>query len=251
METISSADGTTIAFDRTGTGPAVIVVVGAFCDRQSKKKLSAALADRFTVFEYDRRGRGDSGPLIDDSVEREIEDFAALVTKTGDTPFVFGDSSGGAIAIDAAAAGVDVRKVAVYEVPFTDGPTLAFADGLAKLVSSGDLGEAVAQFLKLMGTPVDIVDSMKRGPYWSQMEAFAATLPVDVRLCNDGRVPEERLAKVTVPLMAMAGSVGPWAVEVANALAVAAPQGEVRVLEGYGHDVPEQVLVPVLESFFD
>lgn len=251
MNSVSSPDGTRIAFDRAGTGPAVIVVVGAFCDRRSKKKLSAGLADRFTVFEYDRRGRGDSGPLVDDSIEREIEDFAALVEETGESPFVFGDSSGGALAIEAAAAGVGVRKIAVFEVPFTEGPTSAFANELSDLVASGDHGEAVARFLKLMGVPTDVVEGMKQGPYWSHMEAFAETLPIDVRLCNDGRVPEERLARVTVPLLAMAGSVGPWAVGVANAIAAAAPQGELRVLEGYGHDVPEDALVPVLTSFFD
>lgn len=251
MNSVKSADGTKIAFDRTGTGPAVIVVVGAFCDRQSKKDLSAGLADRFTVYEYDRRGRGDSGPLTDDSVEREIEDFAALVEETGQTPCIFGDSSGGAIAIEAAAAGIGVRKIAVYEVPFTKGPTLTFADELSHLVSSGDPGEAAARFLELMGTPAHVVEGMKQGPYWSHMEAFAATLPIDVRLCNNGQVPQDRLAKLTVPLLAMAGSAGPWAVGVANATAAAAPQGEVRVLEGYGHDVPEDALVPVLKSFFD
>lgn len=250
MNSVNSADGTRIAFDRAGTGPALIVVAGAFCDRQSKKKLSAGLADRFTVFEYDRRGRGDSGPLANDSVEREIEDFAVLVAETGESPFVFGDSSGGALAIDAAAAGVGVRKIAVFEVPFTEGPTLAFANELSGLVSSGDFGEAAARFLMLMGTPPDVVEGMKQGPYWSHMEAFAATLPADVRLCNDGRVPQERLAQVTVPLLAMAGSAGPWAAAVANAIAAAATHGEVRVLEGYGHDVPEDALIPVLKSFF-
>ena len=251
MNSISSADGTSIAFDRTGSGPAVIVVVGAFCDRQSKKKLCAGLAGRFTVYEYDRRGRGDSGPITDDSVEREFEDFAAIAAQTGETPFIFGESPGGAIAIEAAAAGIGVRKIAVYEVPFTQGPTLAFADELSNLVSSGDPGEAAARFLKLVGTPAEVVEGMKLGPYWSHMEAFASTLPIDVRLCNNGQVPQDRLAKITAPLLAMAGSAGPWAVGVANAIAAAAPYGEVRILEGYGHDVPEDVLVEELKSFFD
>ena len=251
MNSVKSADGTAIAVDRTGTGPALIVVAGAFCDRQSKKSLAVGLADRFTVFEYDRRGRGDSGPLGDATVEREIEDLAAVVAQTGEKPFVFGDSSGGAIAIAAAAAGVEVRKIATYEVPFTQGPSFEFADELSALVSAGNPSEAVERFLLLMGTPPEAIAGMKQGPYWPHMASFAATLPVDVRLCNDGRIPEDQLARVTVPLLAIAGDRGPWAVDVANSVAAAAPHGESRILAGYGHDVPDAVLSSVVSAYFD
>jgi pimeloyl-ACP methyl ester carboxylesterase len=251
MNSVKSADGTIIAVDRTGTGPALIVVVGAFCDRHSKNSLATALADRYTVFQYDRRGRGDSGPVGDVTVEREIEDFAAVVAQTGEKPFVFGDSSGGAIAIAAAAAGVEVRKIATYEVPFTQGPSFEFADQLAALVASGDRSEAVERFLKLMGIPPEAIEGMKQGPGWRQMESYAATLPIDVRLCNDGRIPQDQLAKVLVPLLAIAGDRGPWAVNVANDIAEAAPKGESRILAGYGHDVPDAVLSGVVSTFFN
>ena len=251
MNSVKSVDGTAIAVDRTGTGPALIVVVGAFGDRQSKKSLSAGLADRFTVFEYDRRGRGDSGPLGDVTVEREIEDLAAVVALTGEKPFVFGDSSGGAIAIAAAAAGVDVRKIATYEVPFTQGPSFDFADELSALVSSGDHSEAVERFLILIGTPPEVIAGMKQGPHWPHMASFAATLPIDVRLCNDGRIPEDQLAKVTVPLLALAGDRGPWAADVAKSIAAGARHGESQILAGYGHDVPDAVLGRVVSAYFN
>ena len=250
MNSVKSADGTSIALDSTGTGPALIVVAGAFCDRESKRSLSLSLADRFTVFEYDRRGRGDSGPVGDVTVEREIEDFAAVVAQTGEKPFVFGDSSGGALAIAAAAAAVEVRRIAVYEVPFTPGPSFEFADELAALVSAGDGSAAVERFLKLMGTPTEAVEGMKQGPYWPQMESFAATLPLDVRLCNDGRIPQDQLARIMVPLLAVAGDRGSWAANVAHSIATAAPQGEARILAGHGHDVPDAVLGEVLAAFF-
>lgn len=251
MNSVKSADGTAIAVDKTGSGPALVVVVGAFGDRHSKKSLSAGLADRFTVFEYDRRGRGDSGPLGDVTVEREIEDLAAVVAHTGEKPFVFGDSSGGAIAIAAAAAGVDVRKIAAYEVPFTKGPSFDFADELSALVSSGGHSEAVERFLILVGTPPEAIAGMKQSPHWPHMASFAATLPIDVRLCNDGRIPEDQLAKVKVPLLAIAGDRGPWAVAAANSIAMAAPHGESEVLAGYGHDVPDAVLSRVVSAYFD
>lgn len=251
MNSIRSADGTAIAVDRTGTGPALIVVVGAFGDRQSKKSLAVGLADRFTVFEYDRRGRGDSGPVGNLTVEREVEDLAAVVAQTGEKPFVFGDSSGGAIAIAAAAAEVEVRKIAVYEVPYTQGPSFVFADELSALVTSGERSEAVERFLMLVGTPPEAIEGMKQGPFWPNLESFAATLPIDVRLCNDGRIPKDQLAKVTVPLLALAGDRGPWAVNVANSIATAAPRGESQILAGYGHEVPDAVLRRVVSAFFD
>ena len=201
MNSVKSADGTMIAVDRTGTGPALVVVVGAFCDRHSKKSLAAAVA--------------------------------------------------GAIAIAAAAAGVEVRKIATYEVPFTQGPSFELADQLAALVDSGDRGEAVERFLKLVGTPPEAIDGMKQGPSWPYLQSFAATLPIDVRLSNDGRIPHAQLAKVSVPLLAIAGDRGPWAVNVANAIAAAAPKGESRILAGYGHDVPDAVLSDVIATFFD
>lgn len=251
MNSVVSKDGTAIAYDRSGEGPPLVVVVGAFSDRTSKKSLTGGLSGRFTVYEYDRRGRGDSDTSDDTTIEREVEDLAAVIGEAGGEPFVFGDSSGGALAIEAAVAGVAARKIAVYEVPYTPGPTLAVADSLERLVEEGQHGEAAAQFLSLMGVPPDGLVQMRSAPHWSHVEAFAGTLPTEVRLCNDGAVPADRLARLTAPLLALAGDQGPWAAGVAEAIAAAAPNGRARVLAGQGHAVADDALIPVLEEFFD
>ncbi|MDI2037061.1 alpha/beta fold hydrolase [Paenarthrobacter nitroguajacolicus] len=251
MITTTSLDGTTLAIDTTGTGPALIIAAGAFCDRQSKKGLAALLSDRFTVHEYDRRGRGDSGPLGEVSVEREIEDLAAVVSRIDGEPFIFGDSSGGALVIAAASAGLQFRKIAVYEPPFTPGPSSALADQLASLIAAGDHSRAVELFLGLMGTPEQAILGMKQGPYWGHLEALAHTLPIDVRLCNDGQIPAEQLARIEAPLVAIAGSNSPWAVDVVTAIADHAPHGESRIITGHGHAVPDETLSEVLTTCFE
>lgn len=251
MNTTTSMDGTVLAIDTTGTGPALVIAAGAFCDRQSKKGLAALLSERFTVHEYDRRGRGDSGPLGEISVEREIEDLAAVAARTGEEPFIFGDSSGGALAIAAASAGVGFRKIAVYEPPFTPGPDSAFAEQLASLVAAGDRSRAVELFLELMGTPAQAIQGMKEGPYWGHLEALAHTLPIDIKLCNEGLIPEGELARIKTPLLAIAGSTSPWATEVITRIADCTPQGESLVLGGHGHAVPDDVLSHVLSTFFE
>lgn len=122
------------------------------------------------------------------------------------------------------------------------------ADGTTIAV---DRGEAVERFLKLVGTPPEAIDGIKQGSNWPYMKSYAATLPIDVRLCNDGRIPHAQPAKVSVPLLAIAGDRGPWALNVANAIATAAPKGESRILAGHGHDVPDAVLSGVISTFFD
>jgi pimeloyl-ACP methyl ester carboxylesterase len=163
---------------------------------------------------------------------------------------VHGDSSGGALALEAAAAGLPVRAVAVYETPYTPGPSYQFADQLDELVAAGRPGEAAERFLTLIGTPPGALEHMKAGPYWAHLVAFAPSLPRDVRLSNDGAVPARRFAAITAPTLALAGGASPWAGEVAAAVAAAVPQGRSRVLGGQGHDVADEVLIPVLEEFF-
>src|SRR6266853_2457474 len=123
MNRVQSADGTVIAFDQSGRGPAMILVVGAFSDRSSTKTLALQLGSQFTVYEYDRRGRGDSGDTAAYSIEREVDDLAAVAAAAGGPPFVFGHSSGGALALEAAARGVPVRRLAIHEPPYTKGPS--------------------------------------------------------------------------------------------------------------------------------
>jgi Alpha/beta hydrolase family len=248
MHTVRSSDGTHIAYEISGDGPPLVIVAGAFCDRTSKRGLSAILASTHTVYEYDRRGRGDSGGTSATSVAQEVEDLFAILAVAADA-VVFGDSSGGALAIETAVAGASMQGLAVYEVPYTDGPTLEVAHQLDDLVAAGRPDEAVTTFLGLMGTPPPVIAHMKEGPYWSHLEAFAGTLSADVRLCNGGLVPVERLKLMEVPLLVLAGGASPWAVDIARATAAAAPDGTSRILPAQGHAVADDVLAGALAEF--
>lgn len=153
---VQSRDGTTIAYERSGAGPAVVLVAGAFCDRGWFDSLAAALAADFTVYSYDRRGRGDSGDSGDSrafSIDAEVEDLRAVVAATGETPLVYGLSSGAALALEAAAQAVPMRKLAVYEAPYMDDDQrdeTAQSD-LERLIAAGDREGAVTRFLDLTG----------------------------------------------------------------------------------------------------
>ncbi len=251
METVHSADGTEIAFDRSGEGPPLVLVGGAFQDRSSMKTLGMGLQDAFTVYEYDRRGRGNSGNTPPYAVEREVEDLAAVIEAGGEPAFTFGQSSGGALALEAAARAVPIRALVVNEPPFTDGPTTEFAEHLEKLVEDGQQAEGAAAFLELSGTPPTVVAEMRAAPSWLRMEAFAPTLSHEIRLCNNGVVPTDRLTQVSAGALVLAGGESPsWAHQGARAIADAVPKGHARVLEGQGHRVADDVLIPVLKEFF-
>ncbi|HEY2161070.1 MAG TPA: alpha/beta hydrolase [Solirubrobacteraceae bacterium] len=250
IEKVRSSDGTEIAFDRSGDGPPLVLVVGAFSDRSSMKAVEAGLRDAFTVYAYDRRGRGESGDAPPYAVDREVEDLAAVIEVAGEPAFVFGQSSGGALALEAAAGSVPIRALVVNEPPFTEGPTTEFAEDLEGLVAERQASEATAAFLGLMGTPPAAIEDMKAGPAWAQMEAFAPTLSYEVRLCNNGLVPSERLAGVGAPTLALAGEASPpWAHDVAQAIAAAVPRGQARVLSGQSHRIDDAVLISVLKEF--
>jgi pimeloyl-ACP methyl ester carboxylesterase len=251
MEKVRSADGTIIAREQSGAGPALVLVSGAFSDRTSTEAAADVFGDRFTVHRYDRRGRGDSGDTAPYAVQREIEDLAAIIDAAGGQAFVFGHSSGAALALEAAAAGVPARSVAAYEPPYTPGPTAEFADELADLAASGRESEAAERFLALTGLPPPVLEQMKSGPYWAGMLQFARTLPYDVRLCNGGSVPADRLAGITVPVLALAGAdSADWAGAAASAICSAVPDSRSRVLAGQSHNAAPEVLAPVLEEFF-
>jgi pimeloyl-ACP methyl ester carboxylesterase len=251
MQVVRSADGTEIAVDRSGEGPALVLVVGAFSDRSSTNALAKGLGDSFTVCEYDRRGRGASGNTSPYAVEREVDDLAAVLAAVGEPAFVFGHSSGGSLALEAAAAQVPVRALVVHEPPYRGGATVEFAERLENLVADGRPSAATEAFLELVGTPSAAIQQMKAGPQWARMEEFAPTLSYEVRLCNDGVVPVERLAGMSIPVLALAGETSPpWAYKGARAIAEVLPNGQARVLKGQGHAVAEEVLVGVLTSFF-
>ena len=256
MNTVRSADGTTIAYDRTGDGPAVVVVEGAFCDRNTSAPLAELLAPRFTVYAYDRRGRGDSGDTPPYAVEREVEDLAAVVEEAGEA-FVYGMSSGGVLAIEAAARGVGIRKIAAYEppVPSTDSQrqhAQGMRDELVELLAAGRRGDAVELFMtRAAELPAEMVAGARHSPMWAGLEAIAHTLAYDVTVTGDGSLLTERAASITVPALIMHGDLTtPFLRDAAPAVAAAVPGAVHRTLQGQSHNLDPKALAPVLEDFF-
>jgi pimeloyl-ACP methyl ester carboxylesterase len=259
MKKVTSKDGTEIAYDERGTGPAVILVDGALCFRSfgPMPRLSELLAPRFTVYNYDRRGRGDSGDTQHYAVTHEIEDIEALIDEAGGSAFVFGTSSGGALALEAALKlGDKIKKLAMYEPPYNSDKSLKqswkeYRKELADFVAAGRRGDAAALFMRSVGTPDDQIAGMRQAPVWSVFEAVAPTLAYDAAVLGEDRsVPTERAAKVAVPTLVINGTAIPFMLETAQALAQAIPHAKHRTLEGQTHDVNLEVLAPVLVEFF-
>jgi pimeloyl-ACP methyl ester carboxylesterase len=261
MRTVTSRDGTKIALDILGAGPPVIFVGGALADRSAGAPLAAALARNFTVFNYDRRGRGDSGDTPPYAVEREVEDIAALIPEAGGTAFLLGGSSGAVLALDAAASGLAVDRLALYEPPFiVDGsfPPVPgdMAQVLATLVAAGRRDDAVGHYMtRALGVPADVVATMRDSPYWAQWEATAHTLAYDFTIMAgtvSGRpLPAGRWAAISVPTLVMDGGASPAQMHSgAQALADLLPTAERRTLPGQTHDVDVEVLTGVLTEFF-
>lgn len=259
MQTVTSRDGTTIAFDRSGDGPPVILVGGALQYREFDARtadLAARLADRFTVLNYDRRGRGDSGDTEPYAVEREVEDLEALIAYVGGSAAVYGSSSGGNLALGAAARGVGVTKLALWEPNFLvddSRPPLPedYVAQLEERVAAGRRGDAVEYFLTTAaGVPAEYVGPMRESPMWAEMEQVAHTIAYDGRIVDGFRVHADRVAAVEAPVLVMDGGRTPWFSSGAEALADALPNGAHRRLEGQGHDVSPDALAPVLIEFF-
>jgi pimeloyl-ACP methyl ester carboxylesterase len=250
---IEATDGTRIAVDRSGSGPPLVIVLGAFCDRSTSKPLASLLAGSYTVYEYDRRGRGDSGNGVPLSVEGEVEDLATVLAAAGEPAFVYGHSSGGALALEAAARGARMRRLAVYEPPYTGDahPGPEFGQCLDQLVAAGRRDQAAELWLAMTGAPGAIIESMKRDRGWARRQALAHTLSQDLRLANGGRVPIERLRRIEVPVLAMAGAASPpWAASTAAALAASLPHARERLVDGQQHLPADRVVAAILERFF-
>jgi len=264
MQTVRSQDGTTIAFDRTGEGPPVILVGGAFQHRaidSSVVQLAALLAPHFTVFRYDRRGRGDSSDTPPYAVEREVEDLQALVEEAGGSAFVFGGSSGAVLALDAAARGLPIGKLALYEPPFIvddSRPPLPkdYVGRLTELASTGRRGDAVEYFMtQAMGMPAEAVAGMRGAPFWPALEGVAHTLAYDGTVMGDtmsgNPEPLKRWASVGVPTLVMVGGESPpYQQHSVRALGETLPEAQLRTLEGQTHDAAPEILGPVLDEFF-
>jgi pimeloyl-ACP methyl ester carboxylesterase len=254
MNQCISRDGTSIAFDQQGEGPALILVLGAFNDRRTGAPLARRLSSRFQVFNYDRRGRGQSGDAARAAarpcdVERELDDLEALIGAAGGSAAVCGYSSGAALALLAAARGARISRLALYELP--PGRAPAHAAELASLIAGDRRGEAVEYFQhRVVGIPEAVVARLREAPFRPGLEALAHTLVYDATLVGSDRVTPQLLATIQTPTLAIAGSESPPGMrEAAEAAARALPDGRALILPGATHDLDPELLAPALESF--
>ena len=255
---VRSKDGTPIAFERSGSGQPLILVDGALCSRRfgPMPKLVPLLARHFTVYHYDRRGRNESGDNAPYAVAREVEDLEALIHEAGGEAFVYGVSSGAALALEAAARGLRIRKLALYEPPFVvDANGGRPADHVTRLkqsLATGRRGDAVKYFMtKMVGMPALFVVPMRLLPMWSKLEAVAHTLPYDAAIVLDETLLGERAARVRVPTLVIGGEKSPAKLRHAvQATGAVVPGAERRFLKGQTHNVSAQALAPVLREYF-
>lgn len=257
MRKVTSKDGTAIAYDLSGKGPAVILVCGGSVDHTANAPLAALLAERLTVFNYHRRGRGDSGDTPPYAVEREVEDIAAVLDAAGGSASLYGTSSGGALALEAARRLPGITKLALWEVPYSvdasrPRPPADTAQTFTELVAAGRRGDAVEFFMaKVVGLPPDFVAFARTQPWWAAQEALAHTLAYDATIMGDYVLPRERVAAVQTPTLVITGGASfPFMHETADMIASLLPAGRRHTLEGQTHDVAPEVLAPVLEEFF-
>jgi pimeloyl-ACP methyl ester carboxylesterase len=266
VETVMSADGTRIALERTGSGAPVILIGGAFNDRSTVAALAATLAPGFTAITYDRRGRGDSTNNDRDfDVNREFDDLAAVIGRAGGIDLadgmasVFGHSSGGVLAIEAALRGLPIERLAIYEPSYIPAsartqPGADLYERLVQLIGQDRRDEAVTLFqTEAVGLPAAMVEGMRASDFWGWFTGLAHTLPYDVALHGDYEPPADRLAGLGMPVLAVDGSQSPqWIRTGTRAVAEAVPSGRYLTLDGQDHGVLHHpdALRPVLSAFF-
>lgn len=264
MPKIASKDGTSIAYDKVGNGPVVVLVDGALCYRASgpAKKLADALAPNFTVLTYDRRGRGESSDVLPYAVEREVEDLDALITQAGGgSAYVYGISSGGALALEAANRLTGVKKVAVYEAPFVVDDSHparpdTYIQTMENLIANGQRSDAVKRFMQTVGVPSAFIALMPLIPAWKKLKGVAHTLPYDFYVLGDtgsGKpLPTERWNNIKVPTIVMDGGKSPqWMRNGMKSLAAVLPNAKYQTLNGQTHMLKASAVAPVLTEFFN
>lgn len=255
---VLSKDGTKIAYDKTGHGPVVIIVLGALNSRKSGAKLAKLLAPHFTVISYDRRGRGDSTDTTPYSPEREVEDLAALLNEVGEPVYLYGHSSGAAIALETAMKlHKQVKKLAIYEAPYaldTDAQKAAkeYNKQIKKIIAAGQSADAVALFLQYIGVSEKQVAALKKMPMWKGLVTMAPTLAYDSDVLGEGHaLPSKQLAEITTPTLVMDGGKSPaFMRSVAESLSNAISKAQYLTLDGQTHGVKPAILAPVLLEFF-
>ena len=265
MSITQSKDGTIIAFDRSGEGSPIILVHPAFGHRAFNPEfaeLAQLLSSRFTVFNYDRRGRGESGDTPPYSVEREVDDLAALIDAAGGSAYVYGMSSGAVLALEAKNRGLAITKLALYEPVFVVDDTRPplptdYVRRLTELVTSGRHGDAVGYFMVYgPGLPPEFVAQMRTQPVWPAFEALAPSLVYDATISADTMtgqpVTADQVACVTVPTLVIVGTMVPdWMRNGAQAVADALPNGRVTTIEGEFHRASPRLLAPTLTAFYE
>jgi pimeloyl-ACP methyl ester carboxylesterase len=261
MNTTTSADGTRIAYERTGEGPPLIIVDGALCHRGQgpSRPLAAELAADFTVFGYDRRGRGESGESGEIALEREVEDLAALAKETGGTPFLFGASSGAMLALEAANHGVGVAKVVMYEPPLivddTHRPLPAdWVPRLETMLADGRTGQVVSEFLRFVDVPGFGLAIMRLLPVWSKLKAVSPSLRYDFAFMAElqrGRpLPATRWSAATQPTLVADGGKSPaWMRTGCRTLSEVLPNASYQTVPGQTHIIKAKALAPVITAY--
>ncbi len=259
--TVLSKDGTAIAFARIGNGPPVILIDAALCYRGMGQsgQLAELLARHFTVFTYDRRGRGGSGDTAPYAVEREVEDIAALLSEAGGAAFVWGMSSGAVLALEAANRLSGIKKLALYEAPFIMDDSRSTTEDdwvrIGEAVAADRRSDAVKLFLKSVGVPAFFIALMSLMPMWSKLKAIAHTLPYDGAIVRENQrgkpLPANRWASVTVPALVMDGGKSPaWMRHANRSLASVLPNAQYCTLEGQTHMLKPKAHTPMLVEFF-
>jgi pimeloyl-ACP methyl ester carboxylesterase len=249
MSLVISKDGTSIEFDRTGNGPPIILVVGAFNDRSTGAQLAKLLESHFTVINYDRRGRGASGDTLPYAIEREIEDLEALIDVVGGSAFVFGYSSGANLALKAAVQGAAISKLVLYEAP-VEGHDKNLVHQLSELITAGRRGDAVEFFQsQIVGLPQPIVTQLRNAPFRPYLEALAHTTVYDTTLVCEPPLREE-LADIPAPVLVVTGKESKDSFKQSNELMAAALlHGQYLCLDGQNHHLDAPVLAPVVRKF--
>lgn len=261
MDGVTSQDGTHIAYTIAGSGPGVILVGGGLDDGSENAPLATELARSFTVVNYTRRGRPPSGDTPPYAVAREIEDLAALIANVAPQPcHLYGVSSGGALALEAAAE-LPVDRLAVYEVPYqVDAEAVArWQAYVADLASAASRGEMLELFMRLAGSGEDQIVAARESPEWSHAESIAHTLVYDAACLRDGPPPERTLSAVTQPTLVATGAVRDphmgglepgFFDNAADALVDLLPDAERVVLEHQSHVADPSVVAGALRKFF-
>jgi pimeloyl-ACP methyl ester carboxylesterase len=255
MQEITSSDGTKIAFETTGNGPVVIIVGGAFNDRNTGAPLAEVLSPQFTVVTYDRRGRGDSGDTAPYEVAKEVEDLRALINAVGGSASAYGISSGGCLILEAAAAGCSLEKLAMFEPPykFDQGPELAadFVKRLSELTAAGKRTELVEYFMtEAMRIPAQGLEHMRQMPMWPALEGIAHTLVYEGIIMGDRSLPDRIMSVKQPTLVLSSGASTPWLQHTAQKVGESLASGKHETVAGAPHDAAPEILAPVLIPFF-